>query len=209
MGTIRNGGNGAFSGKAGSFIGSSWKNTNYIKGIPKLSKKPASLKQLEQRMRFGLALDFLTRVKDVVNIGFKTQAANRTTAMNVAIKYAVADAMTGTYPDVAIDPSLIKLSKGRLEKVGGVQIVQSTGLTINWFAHHGTAGKDDDKLYVVVYHPEDYMFYAFEAIAERVAGTVNLPLPSDYASATLHVYLFFKHRDTISVSDCTHVLVGG
>jgi hypothetical protein len=28
MGTIRNGGNGAFSGKAGSFIGSSWRDIN-------------------------------------------------------------------------------------------------------------------------------------------------------------------------------------
>ena len=70
MGTIRNGGNGAFSGKAGSFIGSSWRDINYIKGLPKISSKPKTLKQLEQQAKFAAAIRFLQPVKDLLNIGF-------------------------------------------------------------------------------------------------------------------------------------------
>jgi len=56
MGTIRNGGNGAFSGKAGSFIGSSWRDINYIEGLSKLSTKPKCEKQLEQQAKFAMAI---------------------------------------------------------------------------------------------------------------------------------------------------------
>ncbi|WP_316737535.1 DUF6266 family protein [Pedobacter aquatilis] len=79
MGTIRNGANGGFSGKAGSFIGSSWKDISYIKGLPKLSTKPASLKQLTQRARFSAVLTFMGPIKDVLIQGFKGQKTGRAT----------------------------------------------------------------------------------------------------------------------------------
>lgn len=63
MGTFRNGGNGAFSGKTGSFIGSNWSDINYIKGIPRISNKPKTQKQLEQQAKFALAVRFLRPVK--------------------------------------------------------------------------------------------------------------------------------------------------
>lgn len=42
MGTIRQGANGSFRGKAGSVIGSSWKGIDYIKGLPKKRTKGAT-----------------------------------------------------------------------------------------------------------------------------------------------------------------------
>lgn len=70
MGTIRQGALGGFSGKAGSIIGSSWRDINYIKGLPKLSNKPKSEKQLEQQAKFALAVKFLLPVKSLMNVGF-------------------------------------------------------------------------------------------------------------------------------------------
>ena len=69
MGTIRNGGNGAFSGKAGSFIGCNWSDISYMKGIPKISNKPKTLKQLEQQAKFATAIRFLRPVKMQVEEG--------------------------------------------------------------------------------------------------------------------------------------------
>jgi hypothetical protein len=66
MGTIKQGANGGFSGKAGSVIGSSCSNISYIKGLLKLSNKPKSEMQLEQQARFAMAIRFLLPIKDYI-----------------------------------------------------------------------------------------------------------------------------------------------
>lgn len=58
MGRIKQGANGGFSGKAGSVIGSSWKEIEYIKGRPKVSNKPATQRQLEQQTVSGDYSDY-------------------------------------------------------------------------------------------------------------------------------------------------------
>ncbi len=88
MGIIRNGGNGAFSGKAGSFIGSNWRDIHYIKGIPRISKKPKTRKQLEQQAKFSLAIRFLRPVKKQVEIGFAKIKQGHTTSYNLALQQA-------------------------------------------------------------------------------------------------------------------------
>lgn len=57
MGTIRKGANGGFSGKAGSVVGSSWREVDYIRGMPKRSGKPATILQLEQTVKFMTAVN--------------------------------------------------------------------------------------------------------------------------------------------------------
>lgn len=49
MGTIRQGANGSFRGKAGSVIGSSWKGIDYIKGLPKSGQKELQKSSLSCR----------------------------------------------------------------------------------------------------------------------------------------------------------------
>ena len=209
MGTIRNGGNGAFSGKAGSFIGSSWKNINYMKGIPKLSKRPATLKQLDQRMRFGLALGFLAQIKDLVNMGYKNQAGNRTTGLNMAIQDTLTNAIIGTYPNLSIDPALLTISKGTLNPTTGISIVQEeAGLTINWFVNLNSSAFTDDKLYVAVYHPGRKLFLTYEEAGMRGTGTAQIPLPAEFASQVLYVYLFFKQRDSNRCSPSELTITG-
>ncbi len=211
MGTIRNGGNGAFSGKAGSFIGSNWKNVNYIKGIPKLSKKPATQKQLEQRMRFGIALGFLTQIRDLVNTTYKSQAGDHTTGMNMALQNVLNNAIVGTYPDLQIDPSLITLSKGSLKEMLDLTVVtDNTSLTLNWFVNLSKSSAfADDKLFVLVYHQGRNVFLEFEEIATRGEGTVTLTLPNQFVDEPIGVYAFFQQRDNSRFSPSVYVQLSG
>ena len=70
MGRLNRGPNGPFSGKAGSFIGSSWREIYYIKGLQKKITKARSPLQIEQQQRFALAVKFLLYVKPIVDMGF-------------------------------------------------------------------------------------------------------------------------------------------
>lgn len=207
MGTIRNGGNGAFSGKAGSFIGSNWKNVSYIKGIPRLSKKPATQKQLEQRMRFALALGFLTQIRDLMNTTYKTQAGDQTTGMNMALQNVLNNAIVGTYPDLAVDPQHITLSKGSLKEPLDLAILtDDTSLTLNWFVNLSKSSAfADDKLYVLIYHPGRNVFLEFEEVATRGLGTVTITLPNQFVNEPIGVYAFFRQRDNSRFSKSVYV----
>lgn len=208
MGTIRNGGNGTFSGKAGSFIGSNWKNINYIKGIPRLSKKPASQKQLEQRLRFSVALGFLTQIRDLVNMTYKVQTGNQTTGMNMALQNILHNAIVGTYPNLSVNPALVTLSKGSLKEAIDLTVVadEANTITLNWFVNLSkSCAFADDRLFVLVYNIGRNLFLEFEDVATRGDGTVNIALPNQFLGEPFGVYAFFQHRENDRLSPSVYV----
>lgn len=199
MGTIRNGANGGFSGKAGSIIGSSWNDVNYIKGLPKLSKKPASLKQLDQRARFTAALRYLGPIKDVLMMGWKGQTTGRTTGFNMGIQHALGYALIGTYPDYTIDKSLIQVSKGTLQKYSGdaMNFIDDEGLKLqlSWSPQVNKVNAfADDSLNVLLYNEEQDLFLFFDNAALRSEATASLQLPGNFVGQTVHVYLFYTNN---------------
>lgn len=204
MGTIRNGANGGFSGKAGSIIGSSWRDISYIKGLPKLSNKPKSEKQLDQQARFALAIQFLLPVKDYINVGFNDLKQGRRTGFNVAIRTLLDKAMTGVYPALVIDYTLAEFARGPISKPSAVEVSPETGkLVITWATDVLKAsGHTDDELIVLVYEPESNDYVVGPPSALRSAGTVDVVMPSDWVRLEVHVYVYFisKNRDRVSNS---------
>ncbi len=209
MGTIRNGGNGAFSGKAGSFIGANWKNIDYIKGIPRKSSKPPTQKQLDQRARFGLILSLLGQIKDILDFGFKAQEAGKRTGFNVGIQHALNNAIVGDYPSLEIDYSKILVSKGTLAKASVVATrLVTQELELQWPVILNTRNSfAGDKLMVIVYNPKQNMFLDFENPALREDGMVNLSLPLAFDNQELHIYTFFQQHDSNRVSESVHAKV--
>jgi hypothetical protein len=53
---------GAFSGKLGNVVGCCWRHIDYLRSLPKPSKKPATPLQLAQRSKFALAASFLSTI---------------------------------------------------------------------------------------------------------------------------------------------------
>lgn len=196
MGTIRNGGNGAFSGKAGSFIGSSWRDINYMRGIPKISKKPKTLKQLEQQARFATAVKFLQPVKDLLNVGFGGQKSGKATGYNLAVKQVLESAIGGTYPDFVINYPKVLFAKGSLAApVGGVVQAEAGGVVVSWSPdlnpHNGFM---DDEVNILIFDPANNIYLSGEMGVARVQGEMNIPIPAAYLGNTVHVYMFFMSR---------------
>ncbi|RYD92620.1 MAG: hypothetical protein EOP54_20510 [Sphingobacteriales bacterium] len=198
MGTIRNGANGGFSGKAGSVIGSSWNDISYIKGLPKLSNKPASLKQLDQRARFAAVLQYLAPIKDMLILGFKGQNAGRATGFNMGIQHAIINAVTGTYPDYQVDKALVQISRGTLQKPGSVVVASTVAgaLELSWLPQVNNLNAfASDTLVALLYNEEQSLFLSYTDVATRQAGTATIAIPTDFSGQTVHAYFFYIKED--------------
>lgn len=202
MGRIRNGGNGAFSGKAGSFIGSNWRDINYIKGIPKISNKPKSDKQLEQQAKFALAVRFLLPVKRQINIGFSKIKQGRSTSFNAAVQQILNNAITGIYPDFEIDFPYVAFSHGSLSAPEAVTITPEPGsLVLSWdVSVYAPNAYPDDLLTVLVYEPESNTYVMGPPNSERSLGEVTVALPAHWTGKSAHVYMYYMSKQTGELS---------
>jgi hypothetical protein len=208
MGTIRNGANGGFSGKAGSIIGSSWNAVSYIKGLPKLSNKPASPKQLDQRARFAAVLKFMGPIKDLLLKGYKGQNAGRATGFNMGIQHAINNAVIGVYPNFSIDYAMIQISKGTLQPPSSITFTSSAAgtLTISWSPQiNGLNAFSDDLTMILLFNETQQFFLAYTDDGLRGDGAATLAIPADFSGQIVHGYLFYVDRNGARQSNSTYV----
>jgi hypothetical protein len=117
MGTIKKGILGGFSGKVGTVVGASWKGISYMRSLPQHVKTPRTEGQISQRSKFALTLNFLKPITGFLRTGWKLYA-HRQSPFNAAMSYALANAINRTYPNYAIDPSKVLVSRGSLAPAG-------------------------------------------------------------------------------------------
>ena len=199
MGIIRGGILGGFRKKAGAVIGSYWRSLDVIKGLPRISNKPPTASQLDQRAKFGLTTNFLSYIKDMIEIGYKA-LSDLDTPMNVAVSYHVKEAVTGVSPNFVMDYPKVMFSQGKLRLPWTIELATLivAEIDITWV----NSGNDDlfkqatDQLSVMVYNPIKDDFVTAKNVAPRSAGTYTLNLPLEYSGDNVHVYVAFN-----SVSD--------
>lgn len=206
MGTIRKGANGGFSGKAGSVVGSNWRDIEYIRGLPKLSNKPKTDKQLEQQAKFTMAINVLLPVKKQIDIGFANIKQGRTTSYNLALKHMLDYAIIGTYPALEIDYPQIAFAQGRLSGVSGITLLaEPENIRVSWsnmvLKSNSSA---TDVLTAMVYEPESNDYVIGPPDTARAAGLMDIVMPFDWLGKAVHVYLFFTSLDGKLVSNSAY-----
>ncbi|SEL88832.1 DUF6266 family protein [Parapedobacter koreensis] len=202
MGVIRKGANGGFKGKAGSVIGSSWKGIDYIKGLYKKRTKPATEEQLMQQTKFTLLMRFLLPLKVFIRIGYGQRKTDTHTPMNVAFQDNIDRVITGDYPDYALDYSQVRIAEG-YSAGGSESIAVDEGvLTVAWdtLLNEMYEQRDDDRVYVVLYHPGIDQFLTAPTPPQRADGTVDITLPNHFRTGQGHVWLFTADRKRLNVS---------
>ncbi|HWV72963.1 MAG TPA: DUF6266 family protein [Pseudosphingobacterium sp.] len=198
MATYSQGANGAFSGKAGSVVGSNWRSIGYLRGLARFKTKSNSPKQAAQRARFGMAVTFLRPMKNILNIGFHDRRSNKSTGYNQGMQSFMRHAITGEYPDFEIDFSKIEVSKGGLEKLLGLSVVsdQANTLSITWQDTSETSDNAylDDQVFVLIYNQTEDIFTTYKNAQRQDAG-IELELPEMFSGNEFHVYVFVLDRD--------------
>jgi len=200
------GANGAFSGKVGSVVGSSWRSIDYLRSLPKKTKKPISESQIAQRAKFALAPMYLRPIKDILNLGFGDKQLNKITGYNAAVKLFLNSAVMGGYPDYVINFSKMVLSKGSLSVFHGLNaIVQGTDLELNWQSITNRYNAfDDDQLTVVLFNETKLMYMLYDD-AERSELTYSITIGNEFSGDVFHTWAFAIKRENNIVSNSQYL----
>jgi hypothetical protein len=208
MGKIKQGILGGFSGKVGSVIGASWKGINYMRSIPQHVHNPRTEGQVNQRSKFALALHFLQPLNDFLRTGFKLYA-HKESPFNSAMAYTLANAITGSYPDYAIDPSKVLVSRGRLTPAANAEV--DTGpddyeVNFHWLDNSGSASaKSTDKALLVLLNTAKAEVFSVIAGNPRTAEGQEIFAPADWVGDDAYAYLGFISEDHKNVSNSVYL----
>lgn len=197
MGRFNRGPNGSFSGKAGSFIGSSWREIFYIKGLQKKSVKPRSPLQIEQQNRFSFAVKFLNPVKGVVDMGFSNVNPRGATGYNMAISHFLQNSMRGTHPAFEIHYPSVIFTQGKLALPEDLTMeLNGRALKFSWSTETDNYGSfADDEVAILIYLPKANNYKIVLQGITRRQGVTEVELDPWHKDDTLHVYLYMIERN--------------
>lgn len=201
MGSYKNGANGNVSGKFGSVIGSHWKKTHYVKGLPKKYSKGPSEDQIAQRVKFAMCSKYLKPIKDILNIGYGHKTQNKMSPYNWASRLLLSEWVTGEYPNFVLEFSLMKISSGSMVALQNVNVVQSANaLDITWIATFNPLNCfKDDEVYLIVYNENQDCYFPFmDGIREDLNYNIDISGFSD--NDKFHLWAFCCKRDQTEAS---------
>lgn len=203
MGRYKNGINGAFSGKVGSVVGSTWRGIDYMRSLPDIRVKAFSEKQRNQHFLMGMVSSWLKPLKLLIEIGYQMYVTGKT-PMNGCVSYHMKHAVTGNSPaEYLIDFSKVILSRGELliALFKEVLTLADAVLHVKW--DNATASlfnNDDDEAVFVVYNPAKTNFVCFDRVVKRADKAALLQLPADYAGDTIYCWQHFVNATGNMVS---------
>jgi len=206
MGTIKRGILGGFSGKVGNVVGASWKGISYMRSLPQSVKNPRTKGQVSQRSKFAITLHYLKSMTAFLRTGWKLYA-HRQSPINAAMSYALANAVTGAYPDYEIDPSKVLVSRGSLATAVNANAANMGGsIDISWNDNSGVSNaKQTDKALIAIVNPTKGEAVCSTAESERMTGGQSVAIPADWSGDEVQVYLGFVSEDGKEVSNSVYL----
>jgi hypothetical protein len=190
---------GTFKGKTGQVVVASWRGALIGRKTPTKSNKPGSEEQKDQRSKFGLVTRFLRGLGDVINLGYQYQKTGPT-PMNVAVQYNLENAVTGIYPNYALDFSKIMLSNpngiGEIDTGFAPTAIPAAGavVQVSWQVGSNAykATSPDDRLSIIIYSVTKKKFIVYDRVVSRSALTYEVELPYLFRGDVCHGYMFFS-----------------
>lgn len=118
--------------------------------------------------------------------------------------YNIKNALTGTYPNIAIDYPNALVSMGNLPSALN-QVASSTvagTVTFNWDDNTGEIGSSSgNKTLLVVYNPSQHQAVTVNELAQRADGTQTVTVPSSFSGDLVQCYLAFITKDSQTLSN--------
>lgn len=203
MGTFEKGILGGFSGKVGTVIGGNWKGIDYMRSKSGKRTFNPSQKQLEQQLKFALMMRFLQPMSALLAESFHDFAV-RKTGINAAFSYNFKEAITGIFPDYAIDYSKALVSRGNLPNALGPTVISGAGsiLTWSWTDNLSTTANPNDKAILVAYCPttKQAIFATDAGKRSDLTADLNVLTFSGQAVETYIGFLSATDKNNASVS---------
>jgi len=201
MGRIKKGILGGFSGKVGTVIGASWLGIDYMRGLPRISDKPASKAQLAQQNKMALLRGFLLGLNNIIETHF--QNIKKYTPMNDALSYNLINSIEGAYPEQRINFAQLLFSKGELMGSWCPKVASTVSNTVDFSWENGNYSQmraADDQVALVIYDPIENKFCKLENAGSRSEGLCRLILPETFTGHSVHCYLSFYAKNSKTAS---------
>lgn len=196
MGKLKKGILGGFSGKVGNVVGASWKGIDYIRSLPASVKNPRTNGQVAQRTKFSATMEFLRPLNPLINVGFRSAATGRLTAMNAAMSYNVKNAVKGEFPDFEVDFERVLFSRGSLTGASRASAnAEAGGLVYDWESSEATNIDASDEVVFMAYNSDRKEAVYTIGDATRMLGYGDLAVPELWVGDTLHTYMAFVSLD--------------
>lgn len=184
---------GAFSGKVGHVVGTSWRGKAVLRMAQKKSNKKPSPAQVLQRAKFSAAVGFLNPIKPFLAARFGKMEGVRA-PYDLALSYHLLEAIEVQGDDLQIIYPKVCISKGHLRGVDGASAIvePENQLTVQWRDNSAQSfANPDDLLTIVLYVPSSSEFYFFENIAQREDISVELSLPDKAVGVSIYCWATF------------------
>jgi hypothetical protein len=208
MGTIKKGILGGFSGKVGTVVGASWKGIAYMRSLPQKVKNPRTLGQRMQRSKFALTLALLQPMTAFLRTGWKLYT-HKQSAINAAMSYTIANAITGTYPDYEIDPSKVLVSRGALAPATSTFVSFNSGdneVEFQWEDNSGKgSAKPTDKALIAILNLAKGEAITDNAGAERQDCVQKVAVPAEWSGDSVETYMGFISEDGKEVANSVYL----
>lgn len=177
-----------------------------MRGRAQSVKNPRTEGQVEQRSKFALTLDFLKPITAYVRTGYKTYAAKQT-AFNAAMSYIVKNAVSGAFPNYALDFSRVLVSRGNLTQPSTPNISMSAGrATITWNDNSGQGdAQPTDVAMPLAFNTDKGEAVFSTAAATRADQSAELNFPADWNGDTIELYSGFASADGINVANALYL----
>ena len=194
------------TGKTGNNVGRWVKGKNIFAIKPHKSSKPATQLMLDQRFKFGLMNEWLSRISELVKPGFENYDTGMS-PVNACVSYNLKHAITGVSPNFSIDFSKLLYSRGNLPEAFELEAIIDTPATVKykWYTPiTGTKdGRPTDKATFLVYNPTKDKFVSVEGVIARSALQYALAVPPTWSGDTVECWMSLTDGELVSNS--THV----
>ena len=202
MATLSKGILGGFSGKVGPVVGATWRGMDVIRSRPKSSKRTPSERQLEQQLKFKLAISFLQPIKNIQSRFFGSGSGVKS-RVNLAVSYTISEAiqMVAGLPELIFNKVLI--TRGELTSFQNAVLTTQPGgvLHLEW-EDNSTQGDaaPTDQVSIVCYCAELNNWEIYEGIVMRSDLMADVTLPAYCLGKTMEVYAFLNNEKQTAAS---------
>lgn len=186
---------GTISGRHGNAVAVTTKDGRCFLRIYTKPKDPTSPKQLAHQAKFGLVSKELSYLREI----FKVTFANKH-GKNKAVSLAYKNCIVGEYPNYALDYSKLIFTIGSLDIAELVTANISEGTTVNlkWDVSVFTQSNPNDTINLIFFNEAKKMGILKQKLAERSLGSVEVEIPSIWAGADIHCWIYFTSPNGIN-----------
>lgn len=192
---------GGVRGKVGTVVGSTWRGKNVIRSKPRKSRRQASDKQVDQRLKFKIVANFLSPLFTLTSKYFG-QYQGVKSRTNLAMSYHLLETIEKVGDDFAIDYTKVIITKGVLNGIIApkAQRKDST-ISITWSEGVSSPlNKAMDNVIAIVYNPDAKMFIISDGLAKRGDKKQDITLTETWTKPNNELWLVVTNDKDCSSS---------